>query len=552
MTRPETTVEPAGGGRPARFAWSLFALLLVLVALTWRDALGAWFAADDFHWLEVGRLDDVLGSFVGPWGHGPAYRPLARVSFYLDYLAFGLDARPWHAESLVLHALCATLLGILLDRLSGERAFAVAAAAIFALLPTGYENTIWLSGRIHLLGMGFSLAALIALDHLLLRPSRRAALACLAAYSLALLSYEASVYVAPLALLVAFVRRRQVPSRRALVRAIVAIWALTAVYLVLRRLAIGSETLYPLRSFESIVGLGFVAHLSKATRMLVSPIRAWLWPLLGCAVVSAFVAPRFLAIALLGVGVAVVGFAPYALLQGLAARFLFASGVGVAIAVAALLAGLARLPWLGKAAALALLLLVLDGERRTSEAIASEWRLAGQVGRQVLENLVAASPQPARDGAVVVFGAPRAFKRSMIFFTYFEAALRVFRPDYPRFGILAEHILEPDPTVAVGRISTIWEMDAARRRELGRPPLPCPAAAPPLREGVEGFVRALADCESVFLKVDPRTNDVTRLEPAWAADWLLRARREGPAALWAPPVDHRRRTAGWRRLPGAG
>jgi len=134
VTRPASATEPAPRARDGRSAELalLVAVVVPAVLLAHREALDAWFAADDFLWLEISTFDSVLASFVGPWGHGAAYRPLSRLSFLIDYALFGLDARPWHAHSLLNHAGTATLLGWLVLRVSGERALALAVAVIFA------------------------------------------------------------------------------------------------------------------------------------------------------------------------------------------------------------------------------------------------------------------------------------------------------------------------------------------------------------------------------------------------------------------------------------
>src|SRR4030095_12232119 len=60
------------------------------------------------------------------------WHPLTWLSHMADVSAFGLDPAGPHIENALLHALCAVLVFLLLDALTGARARAAAVALLFA------------------------------------------------------------------------------------------------------------------------------------------------------------------------------------------------------------------------------------------------------------------------------------------------------------------------------------------------------------------------------------------------------------------------------------
>ena len=151
-----------GAPAPGRARWPFtrasFSAALALTLIAWGPALDGWFLLDDYRWvLPSDRSFDVLRSFVSTWGHGVAYRPVMRVSFWADLQAFGWNAWAWHLHNLVLHAVNVTLLWSLIRAATSMPAPAFAVAALFAVSPLGHENIAWISGRTHLLGVTFLL-----------------------------------------------------------------------------------------------------------------------------------------------------------------------------------------------------------------------------------------------------------------------------------------------------------------------------------------------------------------------------------------------------------
>lgn len=506
-------------GRALALLAALVATTLVLVG--YRDGLHAWFAADDFLWLEIGTLDSVLRSFVGEWGHGALWRPLSRVSFYVDLVLFGTHAGPWHLESLLWHAAVVALLVVLLARTTRDLLFAFATGAIFALLPMQYESVLWLSARGHPIALCGTLGCLLLLDRFLDAPSTRRLLAACALLAAGLLTYEAAVYAAPLALLVVVAHGRGVPWRRRAI-AVLAPGAVVGLYVVLRGWVLAGANLYAPHPPGWYLTGAFASRLAEVATQMVQQVRPSPWWFVAAGVVGAIAAPRTLALAAAGVAVALVGYLPFSVVDGFGPRYAYAAQAGLAMLLAAALTGLARVRWLGKPCAALLLVALLVHEMRETRQIAREWREAGVRGRQALAALVAAWPDPDPDRPAVVLGAPTGHGRAMIFFTYFDLALGTFHPAWAGFRLPGHVLTDFAPGASHAIAVDSWRREQERRGRRGLAPLVCPDD--PARTGdVDGLVRALLDCDAAFFTIDRnlRVRRLTRpfVEARLARGW---------------------------------
>jgi len=138
------------------------AALIVVVCAAYAAALGAGFFSDDYQWL--GRMNPTL--------ERPSYlfsifyrdfNPVLHASFLLDWIVGGPNAVVYHADSILIHAVCAGLLLLLCKRASGNSWLAALAALAWALNVRISETVIWAAARGHSLATLFVLAALLAL-----------------------------------------------------------------------------------------------------------------------------------------------------------------------------------------------------------------------------------------------------------------------------------------------------------------------------------------------------------------------------------------------------
>jgi tetratricopeptide (TPR) repeat protein len=90
------------------------------------------------------------------------YRPLSTLNFAVDRAAFGLRPAPYHAESVLAHAVNAVLvLLVLLPLLGGSVVAAAAGALVFALHPATVETVAYVSSRATTYATTAMLAALL-------------------------------------------------------------------------------------------------------------------------------------------------------------------------------------------------------------------------------------------------------------------------------------------------------------------------------------------------------------------------------------------------------
>ena len=116
----------------------------------WRSPFGG-FSGTDENSLRIDRARQF-------------YRPLTSLSYWLDFKLWGLNPAAFHLTNILLQVINSVLLLFLLLRLGMSGASALAAAVLFSVFPTHFENVAWISGRTDLLS--FLFAALSALSFL--------------------------------------------------------------------------------------------------------------------------------------------------------------------------------------------------------------------------------------------------------------------------------------------------------------------------------------------------------------------------------------------------
>lgn len=161
----------------------LFSLaLLVLVTLVYWPGLGGGFLFDDYpNIVSNSRIHaqaltwDAIGDAAQAYGAGAYGRPLATITFALDYLVSGKNAWAFKLSSLAVHLANALLVFWLLRRLlalprEGEQqvwpaiaAFAI--ALLWAIHPLQVSTVLYVVQRMETLSLTFVLLALIAYLH---------------------------------------------------------------------------------------------------------------------------------------------------------------------------------------------------------------------------------------------------------------------------------------------------------------------------------------------------------------------------------------------------
>jgi hypothetical protein len=410
---------------------------LALTLIAWGPALDGWFLLDDYRWvLPSDRRFDVLRSFVSTWGHGVAYRPIMRVSFFADLQAFGWDARGWHLHNLVLHAVNVTLLCTLIRAATSRWTPALGIAALFAVSPLGHENIAWISGRTHLLGVTFFLISANLLLRSVLAPGRLATNpAALGArdwwaaafFAAAMATYE-PMMVLPLVAVTAALCFPSLPAipPAAVTRRIALLFAVLIGFLAIRFVmlrgragTVGDTSPWlfyePIRWYVTT----FVMHgrvLRTVVPLTVIAAFAGSWLLLrwrpSLAPPSAAGLPVWLALAALAI------FLPFITTVGIADRFFYLVQVtGIAVVVL-LLWLIARMSRAGAILAVAVTLILMTAGVADSRQAARDWTSAGTIARAIATELKRLYPVWPEGVDVVLDGVPRQIGRASIHVLY--------------------------------------------------------------------------------------------------------------------------------------
>lgn len=142
----------------ARVPRWLWALLVLAPLLCYASALQNGFVSDDNPVIRDGRLIGSLRNLPKLFLHDAlfnslhgeelaagmmvdTYRPLPLATFFVEHALFGLWPLPYHATSVLLHALNVLLLFLVGRRLSLPLPAAALAALLFAVHPSARRST---------------------------------------------------------------------------------------------------------------------------------------------------------------------------------------------------------------------------------------------------------------------------------------------------------------------------------------------------------------------------------------------------------------------------
>jgi hypothetical protein len=441
----------------ARLRWPLlgFALLLLAVTTHWPVRKG-FFQTDDFTWLHLAHWRSVLEAFVGNQGSNLAYRPIFRLSTYLDALVFGRNAAAWHFENTILHAANALLLAALVKAWRLPFALAAGSALLFVLAPLSGESINWISGRGSLLCFTFTLLALWRWSAAL--TAGRRPWAALGWMALALMSYEAAIALPPLLLcLTPFLCRRFAVDRRFAARQL-ALAGTTFIGLWLIRSAFLGTLTGEVGLANSDYAGNFLHHveaLGEFTLML-GGVRSFV--LLGAALALALISRRLAVGALALVLAAIILLLPYSSIIGIGGRYFYMLQAPLCL--------LALLPALlvGRRmrAPLVALVLLLVGPHFAD----TDWHEAQSFTRGGISTraLIAAvtSGIPVNDGYPnVIDGVPDLDRGQMMMGDLFEAYVVDFYPGPAPWIARSEAVFRNEPVRRdiLSRVTHFWRYD---------------------------------------------------------------------------------------------
>jgi tetratricopeptide (TPR) repeat protein len=169
--------------------------------------------------------------------HMPFYRPLASLSYWLDYKIWGLNPAGFHLTNIFIHFLNALILFFILNHIGMKPLLSFFSSLLFTVFPLHFENVSWISGRTDLLSFFF--VALSVYFFLKFFHKRRLVFLVLSSFFWvgSLLSKESSLFL--IVVYFIFLYKRETKIKKALAFT-VPFGAGLLIWLVLRRAALGS------------------------------------------------------------------------------------------------------------------------------------------------------------------------------------------------------------------------------------------------------------------------------------------------------------------------
>lgn len=212
------------------------ATLIVLIAVVYRHAPGAYFFEDDFQWLASRAMFHPSHLFnLDLFDH--FYRPVVELYFWVGVRLFDGSPVVLHVSTVLLHMINAIILMALAQRFSGNIRYGFHTALFFAVMPGYIEAIAWVGALAEAVGAFFGMLAIyVWLEYRRAGETWRAIAAALL-YAVALLTHESSVVflaiigLADLAFGTAWVDMRDLKRWPRLVRDYLPFVLLTAAYL---------------------------------------------------------------------------------------------------------------------------------------------------------------------------------------------------------------------------------------------------------------------------------------------------------------------------------
>lgn len=321
-----------------------FFLLFFAAAIVYFPALPGTFILDDYVWIQPLNVAQIKHLFVGSWEHGNTLRPIMRLQFFSSLLLFGEQPLYWHLTNIFLHTLISAACFYFLYQITKNKYISFAAALIFAIFPGNHEVVAWISGRTHSFGLLLSLGA----GYLLYRSfsaSRYQYLQLISGFILflaALLTYEVA-FAVPLALFVAMFLPHKLSWRSFYISLASVLLLVGLIFYRIKILgSIGSTNQHTdnifLAPFLNLRGIRDLFWYSKELKIAMAlicsllgilAIRKKIWQQTETA--SYFV---------LFFCLIIIAYLPFAIVQGVAPRFLYSSFFFFCIAVGVLSNGL--------------------------------------------------------------------------------------------------------------------------------------------------------------------------------------------------------------------
>ena len=202
---PTAVVECLNGRR----WWVALCCVAIAVCAVYANSLQNDFVIDDTQLIvkdpRIRSLRNIPQFFIPPleaqFADTKGFRVIRSITYALDYQAYGLNPRGYHATNVLLHALAASVAFLIAGRLLATLLPALFVALLFAVHPVQTEAVSYIAGRKDVLCAIFYLAGFYSFMRYRDAPSLRHLAGILVAFLLAILSKESGITF-PLTLLI--------------------------------------------------------------------------------------------------------------------------------------------------------------------------------------------------------------------------------------------------------------------------------------------------------------------------------------------------------------
>lgn len=208
------------------------------------------------------------------------WQPLTLLSLMADYQLFGLDARWYHLENLLIHLSSVVLFFLFIRRLSGSPWRAAAAAAIFALHPLNVESVAWAVERKNVLSLLFALLA-VGFYHARHTTGKRSYLyLSLLMQAAGLMAKPMLIILPALLMIVDFwpLNRLQATTFTRLLRSLPALALEKAPYWILSLLSLATSLIYVQHHRSLVVGASWANRVENALVSTAAYLGKLFWP----------------------------------------------------------------------------------------------------------------------------------------------------------------------------------------------------------------------------------------------------------------------------------
>ncbi len=230
----------------ATSGYAVIIYLLIFSVILFASMLDNYFVGDDFTWLRWAAncsIDPNCGVFSAITNYftnsdGFFYRPGTKIYFYLMYQIFWLNQVVYHAVSLFLHFMVASVFFFLARKILKNNLLAACAAFLFLFLSGPLEAVFWISTTGTLFTSLFGLLGLLMFIYWEEKKKVYYFLSALAFFSFALLFHELGI-VFPLLIIAYTLLRGSISKVKELVTRIdyLSMFIPSVVYLAIRFLA---------------------------------------------------------------------------------------------------------------------------------------------------------------------------------------------------------------------------------------------------------------------------------------------------------------------------